>query len=239
MKRSSVCCSGDRFDRLNLCGSSLVSFFAFFPIASYAHLVRYFYGGDAHPPYYASKVDPSERGYANDSELLDVFLALNRRTDRVAEQLAEIWPPKRSLGPWRREHGMAFYLGDHGEQLIGHDPPPHGNLVSPDVSRTLMAFEARAFVANFQSHSLVRMADIYATIAAAVGLTLNGSLFVGRSLLGGRSSGGSHGSSLSLKQNEEQQEKGHSALFSFSFYRPGLCQLERLVFSSLFAVRNF
>lgn len=128
---------------------------------------------------------------------------------------------------------MAFYLGDHGEQLIGHDPPPHGNLVSPDVSRTLMAFEARAFAANFQSHSLVRMADVYATIAAAVGLKLNGSLFVGRSLLGGSGGShcGSHGSPLSLtnEEYEEQQEKGHSALFSFSFYRPGRCQLERLV----------
>ena len=135
------------------------------------HFTRYFYGGDAHPPYYASKVDSSERGYV-ESELLDIFLALNRRTDLAAEQLAKIWPPKPQpgAGPWRREHGLAFYLGDHGEQLTGHDPPPHGNLVSPDVSRTLLAVEARAFAPNFQPHRSVRMADIYATIASAVGL---------------------------------------------------------------------
>lgn len=168
----------------------------------------YFYGGDAHPPYYASKVDSSERGYV-ESELLDIFLALNRRTDLAAEQLAKIWPPKPQpgAGPWRREHGLAFYLGDHGEQLTGHDPPPHGNLVSPDVSRTLLAVEARAFAPNFQPHRSVRMADIYATIASAVGLKLNGSLFVGRSLLGNGSTDAPH--------NE------HAAISSFSFYRPG------------------
>eukprot|EP00435_Cladocopium_sp_Y103_P043966 s1417_g12.t1 len=168
----------------------------------------YFYGGDAHPPYYANKVDSSERGYV-ESELLDIFLALNRRTDLAAEQLAKIWPPKPQgpWSPWRREHGLAFYLGDHGEQLTGHDPPPHGNLVSPDVSRTLLAVEARAFAPDFQPHCLVRMADIYATIASAVGLKLNGSLFVGRSLLGNGSTNASH--------NE------HAAISSFSFYRPG------------------
>ena len=151
-----------------------------------------------------------------ESELLDIFLALNRRTDLAAEQLARIWPPKpqpgaAGAGAWRREHGLAFYLGDHGEQLTGHDPPPHGNPVSPDVSRTLLAVEARAFAPNFQPHRLVRMADIYATIASAVGLKLNGSLFVGRSLLGNGSTDASH--------NE------HAAISSFSFYRPGSCQI--------------
>ena len=175
-------------------------------------LARYFYGGDAHPPYYAGKVDPSERGYIENNELLDIFLALNHRTDRAAEQLAEIWPPKPVTGPWRKEHGMAFYLGDHGEQLTG-DPPPHGNLVSPDVSRTLMALEARAFAPDFQSHSLVRMADVYATIASAVGLKLNGSLFVGRSLL--------NGSVESELDELDELDEFHAAISSFSFYRPG------------------
>lgn len=167
----------------------------------------YFYGGDAHPPYYAEKVDPSERGYV-EPELLDIFLALNRRTDRAAEQLAEIWPPKREGKSWGKEHGLVFYLGDHGEQLTGRDPPPHGNLVSPDVTRTMMLVEARSFASDFESNGLVRMADVYASIADVVGLKLNGSLFVGQSLFEGRSLGSPNGSrAISIP--------------SFSFYRPG------------------
>ena len=168
--------------------------------------IRYFYGGDAHPPYYAEKVDPSERGYV-EPELLDIFLALNRRTDRAAEQLAEIWPPKREGKSWGKEHGLVFYLGDHGEQLTGRDPPPHGNLVSPDVTRTMMLVESRAFASDFESNGLVRMADVYASIADVVGLKLNGSLFVGQSLFD-RSLGSPNGS--------------RAAIPSFSFYRPGL-----------------
>ena len=171
--------------------------------------IRYFYGGDAHPPYYAEKVDPSERGYV-EPELLDIFLALNRRTDRAAEQLAEIWPPKREGKSWGKEHGLVFYLGDHGEQLTGRDPPPHGNLVSPDVTRTMMLVEARAFASDFESNGLVRMADVYASIADVVGLKLNGSLFVGQSLF-----------DRSLVANER------AAIPSFSFYRPGLGKLLR------------
>ena len=151
-------------------------------------------------------MDPSERGYV-EPELLDIFLALNRRTDRAAEQLAEIWPPKREGKSWGKEHGLVFYLGDHGEQLTGRDPPPHGNLVSPDVTRTMMLVEARGFASDFESNGLVRMADVYASIADVVGLNLNGSLFVGQSLFD-RSLGSPNGSS--------------AAIPSFSFYRPGL-----------------
>ena len=152
-------------------------------------------------------MDPSERGYV-EPELLDIFLALNRRTDRAAEQLAEIWPPKREGTSWGKEHGLVFYLGDHGEQLTGRDPPPHGNLVSPDVTRTMMLVEARGFASDFESNGLVRMADVYASIADVVGLKLNGSLFVGQSLFEGRSLGSPNGS--------------RAAIPSFSFYRPGL-----------------
>lgn len=153
-------------------------------------------------------MDPSERGYV-EPELLDIFLALNRRTDRAAEQLAEIWPPKREGKSWGKEHGLVFYLGDHGEQLTGRDPPPHGNLVSPDVTRTMMLVEARSFASDFESNGLVRMADVYASIADVVGLKLNGSLFVGQSLFEGRSLGSPNGSRA-------------VAIPSFSFYRPGL-----------------
>lgn len=93
-----------------------------------------------------------------------------------------------------------FYLGDHGEQLRGVDPPPHGNLVSPDVSRTLMAFEARAWEAQVRPRRLVRMADVFATVAQVVGLEMKGRLFVGRSLL---------------------TDSEHEKIASFSFYRPG------------------
>ncbi|CAK9001398.1 Lysine-specific histone demethylase 1B, partial [Durusdinium trenchii] len=163
----------------------------------------YFYGGEAHPPYYASRVEPHERGWAPDP-LMDVFLALHRRTDQVARELAEIWPPRpRVDGKWKKEHGLAFYLGDHGEQLTGHDPPPHGNLVSPDVSRTLLALEARAWKTKSHSGGLVRMADVYATVAQVVGMEMNGPLFLGRNLLSAANS------------------SQHAAISSFSFYRPG------------------
>ena len=166
----------------------------------------YFYAGDAHPPYYGNRVEPSERGYAQE-ELLDVFLALNRRTDAVAEQLAEFWPPRKTQDHWQKENGLAFTFGDHGEQLSGADPPPHGNLVSPDVSRTMMAFEARSFASRVASPPLFRMADVYATIAGVVGLELKGKLFVGTSLLDARP--GARGSK-------------RLGVPSFSFYRPGL-----------------
>ncbi|CAJ1432260.1 unnamed protein product [Effrenium voratum] len=164
----------------------------------------YFYGGDAHPPYYPHRVANWERGYTED-QLLDVFLALSRRTDTVLEQLKEIWPPPlraeagRGFGP---EHGLAFLLGDHGEQLTGSDPPPHGNLVSSDVTRTMLALEARAFASQVRrpARRLVRPADVYATVAQLCSLRLQGDLFVGKSLLG---------------------EEGHEAINSFSFYRPG------------------
>lgn len=166
----------------------------------------YFYGGDAHPPYYANRVDTSERGFAVE-ELMDVFLALNRRTDAVAKRLSEFWPPPRKASShWQKENGLAFTFGDHGEQLSGADPPPHGNLVSPDVSRTMMAFEARSFASRVASPGLFRMADVYATIADLVGLELKGKLFVGTSLFG---------------KLEAQSQSRRFGVASFSFYRPG------------------
>ena len=167
----------------------------------------YFYGADAHPPYYANRVDAAERGFAQE-ELLDVFLSLNRRTDAVAEQLAQFWPPPQQTKHWRRENGIAFTFGDHGEQLSGTDPPPHGNLVSPDVSRTMMAFEARAFASRVTSPELFRMADVYATIARAVGMQTHGKLFVGTSLIDAEAGG--------------RGLSSRSSIASFSFYRPGL-----------------
>ncbi|CAE7306217.1 KDM1B [Symbiodinium sp. CCMP2456] len=166
----------------------------------------YFYGGDAHPPYYANRVETSERGFAVE-ELMDVFLALNRRTDAVAKRLSEFWPPPRKASSrWQKENGLAFTFGDHGEQLSGADPPPHGNLVSPDVSRTMMAFEARSFASRVASPGLFRMADVYATIADLVGLELKGKLFVGTSLFG---------------KLEAQSQSRRFGVASFSFYRPG------------------
>ena len=168
----------------------------------------YFYGGDAHPPYYPNRVDSSERGFAVE-ELMDVFLALNRRTDAVAKRLSEFWPPPRKASSrWQKENGLAFTFGDHGEQLSGADPPPHGNLVSPDVSRTMMAFEARSFSSRVVSPGLFRMADVYATIADLVGLELKGKLFVGTSLFG---------------KLEAQSQSRRFGVASFSFYRPGPC----------------
>ena len=179
----------------------------------------YFYGGDAHPPYYADRVESVERGFAKE-EPLDVFLALNRRTDAVAQQLAEFWPPPGKTDCWQKENGVAFIYGDHGEQLSGADPPPHGNLVSPDVSRTMMAFEARAFASKAASAALphfpqlFRMADVYATIAELVGLKLNGKLFLGTSLL-----------EAFPQQRRMRNLSSRFGVASFSFYRPGLMDL--------------
>ena len=43
---------------------------------------------------------------------MDVFLALHRRTDQVARELAEIWPPRpRVDGKWKKEREGVRALG--------------------------------------------------------------------------------------------------------------------------------
>lgn len=172
----------------------------------------YFYAGDAHAPYTADRVQPEERGRAKGTAE-DVFLALSRRSDDTAAALSAFWPPPRPAGtPWRLEHGLALYFGDHGELLWdAADVPPHGNSVAPEVTRVLLAVERRSFGgllraegtfggAGYRGHQeLRRLADVFSTIVDCTGLVASGQLHVGESLL---------------------QPGRRKELTSFSFYRP-------------------
>jgi len=163
----------------------------------------YFYAGDAHAPYTPDRVDVSELGYSNHTAE-DVMFALHRRADRAAEALSEFWPPRPTEeGKWGPEHGLAIYFGDHGEVVRGVEPPPHGNLVSSQVSQVMLGVEGRSFFprgkAPQQSSGVRRIADVFNTVTDVLSLQVPGMLHWGKSLL---------------------KAQGHATASSFSFYRP-------------------
>jgi len=180
----------------------------------------YFYAGDAHAPYTPDRIPAAERGYSEDTR--DVFLALHRRADTVARDLAAFWPPPRSgpAAPWMPENGFSIYFGDHGE-LLEPGSGPHGNTLHPDVTQVFVAVEGRSFthllasgstelqdsaaisvaegVQSKSPPSLRRLADVFSTVTDCLRLEARGPLHIGRSLM---------------------QPVGHSEVTSFSFYRP-------------------
>jgi len=180
----------------------------------------YFYAGDAHAPFTPDRIPAAERGFSEDTR--EIFLALHRRADAVARDLAVFWPPPRSspAAPWMPENGFCIYFGDHGE-LLEPGSGPHGNTLHPDVTQVLVAVEGRSFTHLSASDSaqpqepaativaeggpskpppsLRRLADVFSTVTDCLQLEARGTLHIGRSFM---------------------QPVGHSEVTSFSFYRP-------------------